>query len=165
MLKEIILKANRKLYNIERKVIFISLMLICILSFIQILLRILLNSPLLIIELTIRNLVMFSCLLSSSIVTYHSSHFKIEIVQKITQNPDVKKILGVLTNIFVFGVSLVIFIQTIRFIRMELDLKAVLKDILAFNLEPSYISILLPVIFFNLTFHAFSNIIELKEQR
>lgn len=164
MLKGKILKTDNTIYKIEKNVIFILLMLMLALSFIQIILRIFFNNPILIIEILIRSLVMITCLLASSIVTYHASHFRIEITQRIIQNTKIKKILQIFTNIFVFVICFMLFLQTIKFIRMEVNFKMMVENILNFNFEPSYISIFLPVVFLNMSFHALTNLIKDKEQ-
>lgn len=91
MLKNKIIKLDTKIYNVEKYFIFILIILMLLLSTIQIFLRIFFHNPIAEIEIIIREIVMIGCLVSSSIATYYSSHFKIEVLDKVIKKIFTKK--------------------------------------------------------------------------
>ncbi|MCX7698950.1 MAG: TRAP transporter small permease [Candidatus Goldbacteria bacterium] len=163
MLKAKIIKIDSIIYKIETKFVFFMLLIMIILSFLQIILRLVFNNSIAEIEIIIRNIVMIGCLFASSIVTYNGSHFRIEIIEKFIKKPKKLILLKIISQIFVIIASVIIFIEALNFIEMDIGIKKTIKDLINFNFQSSQIVLLLPIIFFNMTLHSIISILKIKE--
>jgi TRAP-type C4-dicarboxylate transport system permease small subunit len=146
MLKQKIIKIDNIILLIEKKIVIFSIILMLFLSSTQIFLRIFFHSGIIWADTFLRHLVMISALFSSSIVSYYSSHFKIEILEKLGINKEIKKYFDIIAKIINSLAVLVVFIAAINFVRVEFDFKNL-------QLEIQTINILLPIIFLNMLFH------------
>ncbi len=164
MLKEKLIKVDRILYTIEKYIILISLFLMISFSFVQIILRILFKNAIAEIEIFVRNLVMIACLFASSIVTFHSSHFRIEIMERFLSE-DKKRKLYIFSQIIIFFISLMIMTQTVKFIEIEFGIKEAFIKIIHLKPDIQHLVLLLPIIFFNISFHALSNILKDRKNK
>ncbi|MGC8866880.1 MAG: TRAP transporter small permease [Elusimicrobiales bacterium] len=164
MLKEKIIKVDRIIYISERYFIITLLFLMIILSFAQVILRLLFKNAIAEIEIFVRNLVMISCLFASSAATYHSSHFRIEVAERFLSEKSRKNLYSFSQLLIVFS-SLLILIQTIRFIELEIGIKNAFMEIISLKLDIQHLILFLPIIFFNISFHAFSNILKKQENK
>ncbi|MCX7641246.1 MAG: TRAP transporter small permease [Elusimicrobiales bacterium] len=163
MLKEKLLKIDSIIYNIETKLVFLMLLMMIILSFLQIILRLFFNNSIVEIEIIIRNIVMIGCLFASSLVTYHGSHFKIEIIEKFIKKQKRIISLNIVSQIFVSITSAIICIEALNFIDMDIGIKKAVKDLIALKLQSYQIVLLLPFVFFNMTLHSIANILRNKK--
>lgn len=162
LVKEKLIKIDRTIYNFERFVVIFLVMLIILLSFFQIILRFFLKTAIPDIEILIRNAVMIGCLFSSSLVTYNSSHFRIEIFERLFSSNKSKDIIYTISQFFIMLSSMFVFVETVRFISIEFEY-ADFFDIIRLKLIPKHIILILPVIFLNISFHSAINILKGRE--
>lgn len=161
---EKILKIDRFIYSLEKIFVFILLGLMLLLSFFQIIMRIFFSGSFAEIDIFIRQFVMIGCLFASSIATYHSSHFRIEVFEKFTSEK-LKKIIFIISQLSVSAASFILFIKSFEFIENEfaekmLSYKKILNDIIHLNFSSEYMLALLPLVFLNMIIHSISNIIK-----
>jgi TRAP-type C4-dicarboxylate transport system permease small subunit len=150
MLKQKIIKIDNLILSVERKIVIFSVILMLFLSSLQIFLRIFFHSGIIWLDTFLRHLVMITALFSSSIVSYYSSHFRIEIFEKLGIKKETKKHLDTIAKIINVSAVFIILIATINFIKMEFELKSL-------KLEPEIMNIFLVPIFFNMLFHTLTS--------
>lgn len=159
MLKNKIIKFDSKIYTIEKYTIFALLMLMFLFSTVQIFLRIFFNKPIAELEIIIREIVMIGCLLSASISTYHISHFKIELLDKLLKKDHHKKLIRAIGHLFILISALIIAYQSIKFIEIDKGFTSILKEISQMRLQ-SLPLLFFPLIFINMAVHSFVNMIK-----
>jgi len=150
MLKQKIIKIDNFLANLEKRIIIFCVITMILISSIQIFLRIFFHSGIIWIDTFLRHLVMISALFAASLVSYYSSHFKIEIIEKFDISNEIKKYLDMFSKIINLAAVFIILLATINFIKIEYDLKTI-------KLEPEIMNLFLVPIFFNMFFHTFTS--------
>ncbi|MEF3280939.1 MAG: TRAP transporter small permease [Elusimicrobiota bacterium] len=157
MLKNLIIKIDKKIYKAERGFIIFCVLLMLFLSFLQVLLRFFLNSGISWLDIFLRYTVMISSLFAASIVSYHNQHFKIEILEKIIKSEKLKKNFNIFSLLISFIATLFILIAVIKYLPVEFELKEVISEFKSLKLKPHHMILFLPLIFFNMLFHSISN--------
>jgi TRAP-type C4-dicarboxylate transport system permease small subunit len=150
MPKQKIIKIDAIISEIEKKIIIFLVLAMLVLSSLQIILRIFFHSGISWLDLFLRHLVMITALFSASLVSFYSSHFKIEIFEKLGIDKEIKEYINIISKIISQIAVLIILAATLGFMKMEFDFKSI-------KLEPQTLNLFLILIFFNMFFHTLAS--------
>ncbi|MEW6012841.1 MAG: TRAP transporter small permease subunit [Elusimicrobiota bacterium] len=159
MLKQKLIKIDEKIAIVEKHFVIICVLSMLFLSFLQVLLRVFFHSGISWMDVFLRHIVMISALFSASLVSHYSSHFKIEIFEKLGVEGKLKKYLSFLSSaLTIFAVSIIL-IASVKFVYMEFDL----DEIKNLTPKPEQLNLFLPLIFINMFIHTLASLF--KEEK
>ena len=111
-------RLNRLLSKIESAILILTLIIMILLAFLQVILRNFFSSSLLWGDTFLRHLVLWVGFLGASLATKENRHINIDVLSRVL-SPRLKKISGIITNFFAATVCFFLFRAAITFIVYE----------------------------------------------